>query len=52
MAANRFEVDGIYYNINNDGKSVSVTYDSTNYTKDSSSVNIPSQVTYKALPTQ
>ena len=48
IAAYSFEVNGIYYNINNDGKSVSVTYDNHDWpAKYSGSVIIPSQVTYK-----
>ncbi|MBR6845850.1 MAG: leucine-rich repeat domain-containing protein [Bacteroidaceae bacterium] len=41
-----FEVDGIYYNKNSDGTSVTVTYKSTSYKSYSGSVTIPSQVTY------
>ena len=40
-----FEVDGIYYNKNSDGTSVSVT-SGGNY---SGSVTIPSQVTYSGI---
>ena len=41
-----FVVDGIYYNINSDGTTVSVTYQNTNYNSYSGSVTIPSTVTY------
>ena len=41
--AYNFESGGIYYNINEDGTSVSVTYNGNSY---SGSVTIPSQVTY------
>ena len=41
-----FKVDGIYYNKNSDGTSVSVTYRDSNYNSYSGSVTIPSQVTY------
>ncbi len=41
-----FTVNGIYYNMNSDGTSVTVTYESTSYNSYSGSVTIPSQVTY------
>ena len=41
-----FEVDGIYYGKNSDGKTVYVTYKDTNYNSYSGSVVIPSTVTY------
>ncbi len=41
-----FVMDGIYYNINGNGTSVSVTYKDTNYNSYSGTVNIPSTVTY------
>ena len=41
-----FEVDGIYYNENSDGTSVTVTYKTTSYNSYSGSVAVPSQVTY------
>ena len=43
-----FEADGIYYRINSDGTSVSVTYESTDYNSYSGSVVIPSTVTYNS----
>ncbi len=43
-AAYDFEVGGIYYDKNNDGKSLTVTYKDTE-TKYSGSVSIPSEVT-------
>ena len=43
--AYNFESGGIYYNINEDGTSVSVTYNGNSY---SGSVTIPSQVTYNS----
>ena len=45
-----FEVDGIYYNKNSDGTSVSVTYKDSNYNSYSGSVTIPSQVTHSGTP--
>jgi len=42
-----FEVNGIYYNKNSDGKSVEVTYKSTSDRGYSGSVTIPSSVTYE-----
>ena len=48
--AHDFEVDGIYYNINSDGTSVSVTYKGSYYysydNEYSGAVTIPSSVTY------
>lgn len=41
-----FEVDGIYYNKNSDGISVSVTYKDSDDNSYSGSITIPSQVTY------
>ena len=41
-----FEADGIYYNINSDNTSVTVTYKTTSYNSYSGSISIPSQVTY------
>ncbi len=41
-----FVVNGIYYNKNSDGKTVSVTFKDTNYNSYSGSVVIPSTVTY------
>ena len=41
-----FVVDGIYYNINSDGTTVSVTYQNTNYNSYSGNVTIPPTVTY------
>ena len=41
-----FEVDGIYYGINDDGTSVYVTYKDRNYTSYTGSVEIPVKVTY------
>ena len=42
-----FSVDGIYYVVNSDGKTVYVTYKDTNYNSYSGSVVIPSTVTYR-----
>jgi len=44
--AYNFSVDGIYYNKNSDGTSVTVTYKTTSYNSYSGSVVIPSTVTY------
>jgi len=44
--ANDFEVDGIYYHLNEDGKSVRVTYDVTHHNSYTNSVIIPSSVTH------
>ena len=41
-----FEVNGIYYGKNSDGKTVYVTYETTSYNSYSGSVVIPSTVTY------
>ena len=41
-----FSVDGIYYDKNYDGKTVTVTYKDSNYNSYSGSVVIPSTVTY------
>ena len=41
-----FIVDGIYYNFNGDGETVSVTYKNKDYNSYSGSVVIPSTVTY------
>ena len=48
LAANAydFEADGIYYNRNSNGSSVTVTYRTTSYNSYSGSVVIPSTVTY------
>ncbi len=43
-----FEVNGIYYNITDFGKSVSVTYKNTDYNSYSGNVVIPSTVTYNS----
>ena len=43
--AYNFEKDGIYYNTNTDGTSVTVTYKTTSYNSYSGSVTIPSTVT-------
>ena len=40
-------VDGIYYVVNSDGKTVYVTYKDTNYNSYSGSVVIPPTVTYR-----
>ena len=49
-SAHDFEVDGIYYNINSDGTSVSVTYKGSSYSsyanEYSGAVTIPATVTY------
>ncbi|MDY5900496.1 MAG: leucine-rich repeat domain-containing protein, partial [Candidatus Limisoma sp.] len=42
-----FSVDGIYYVVNSDGKTVYVTYKDTNYNSYSGSVVIPPTVTYR-----
>ena len=44
--AYNFEVGGIYYNMNSDGTSVSVTYRNSNYKSYSGAVAIPPTVTY------
>lgn len=41
------EIDGIYYNLNNDDLTASVTYKEYNYKSYSGDVTIPSSVTYK-----
>ncbi len=41
-----FEVDGIYYNINSNGTSVSVTFKDSTYNSYSDTVTIPATVTY------
>ncbi|MEE3412385.1 MAG: leucine-rich repeat protein [Bacteroidales bacterium] len=41
-----FVVNGIYYNINSDGTTVSVTYENTSYNSYSGNVTIPTTVTY------
>ena len=41
-----FVSDGIYYNINSDNISVTVTYKTTSYNSYSGSISIPSKVTY------
>ena len=50
-SAHDFEVDGIYYNINSDGTSVSVTYKGSYYSSYSNeysgAVTIPSEVAYE-----
>ena len=43
-----FKVDGIYYNINSDKTSVTVTNTNNNYGLYSGSISIPSQVTYNS----
>ena len=43
-----FELDGIYYNINSDGMSVSVTYRNEDFQSYDDSVVIPSNVTYNS----
>ncbi|MGN0223071.1 MAG: leucine-rich repeat domain-containing protein [Muribaculaceae bacterium] len=45
-SAYSFEVNGIYYNRNNNGTSVSVTYRNNYYHSYTGSVTIPEQVTY------
>ena len=45
-SAYNFVMDGIYYNINGNGTSVSVTYKDTNYNSYSGTVNIPATVTH------
>ena len=45
-SAHDFEVDGIYYNINSDGTSVSVTFEGSSYNYYSGAVTIPASVTY------
>ena len=49
-SAHDFEVNGIYYNINSDGTSVSVTYKGSSYSSYSNeysgAVTIPATVTY------
>ena len=49
-SAHDFEVDGIYYNKNSDGTSVSVTYKGSSYSSYSNeysgAVTIPASVTY------
>ena len=49
-SAHDFEVDGIYYNINSDGTSVSVTFKGSSYdsysNEYSGAVTIPATVTY------
>ena len=49
-SAHDFEVDGIYYNINSDGTSVSVTFKGSSYdsyaNEYSGAVTIPASVTY------
>ena len=44
LSAYNFEIDGIYYNKNSDGKSVSVTYKDADYNSYSGIVNIPPSV--------
>ena len=44
--AHDFEVNGIYYRINSDGTSVSVTYKGSSYNSYSGAVTIPASVTY------
>ncbi len=46
MWAYDFEVNGIYYNVNNDGASVTVTSSTSSYVKYSGSISIPSTVEY------
>ena len=43
-----FVVDGIYYNINSDGTTVSVTPENTDYNSYSGDITIPSTVTYNS----
>lgn len=45
-SAYNFVKDGIYYDINTKGTSVTVTYKDTNYNSYSGTVNIPAKVTY------
>lgn len=47
--AYNFTVDGIYYNINADNNSVSVTYKTTNYNSYSGDIVIPSVVSYNGV---
>ena len=47
--AYNFKVDGIFYNINEDGVSVAVTYETTSYNSYSGSISIPSQVIYNSI---
>ena len=44
-----FEYNGIYYYINDDGQTASVTYKDTNYNSYSGSVEIPDYVTHNGL---
>ena len=44
-----FEVDGIYYYINEDGATATVTYRDTNYNSYSGNVEIPDYVTYNGF---
>jgi Flp pilus assembly protein protease CpaA len=44
--AYNFVVDGIFYNYNSDGTSVTVTYETTSYNSYSGTVAIPSKVAY------
>lgn len=48
-AGETFEVNGIYFYINDDGKTASVTYRDKNYNSYSGSVEIPSQVTHNGM---
>ena len=47
--AYNFTVDGIYYNINSDNTTVSVTYKTTNYNSYSGDIVIPLTVTYNGI---
>lgn len=44
-----FEVNGIYYYINDDGKTATVTYRDQSYNSYSGSVDIPSQITHNGM---
>ena len=45
-SAHDFEVDGIYYDKESDGTSVSVTFEGSSYNSYSGAVTIPASVTY------
>lgn len=53
LSAHDFEVDGIYYLINRDSASVSVTYRGPSYTSGKNSysghVTVPAEVTYNGV---
>lgn len=44
-----FEQDGIFYNVNKDGTTVAVTYETTNYNSYSGEVTIPNFVTHDGI---